>query len=831
MTRFARLKRSWLIVALASVCLGASYSGLRAEDDIQLSRADAKELWRKGSNQILAGAFNDAAETLDQVDKLEPGNKQITSVREWLHSTQELNESRENFRQKMYDYYVKKAMKAAQEAREFEAKVASGEVVPGKAKAKDAASDSTKKANSGKKKEVATKEDDSKSSKKSADKASGDKRKVKSADGDDEDDEDSADVDENDERYKWSKALLSAHDAMVNAKDEDAFRAEPWLPEIVTNARKEIERHKTANEWRDALALYSILQMIYPDDKEYEDGFNFCRKRAHLEFVYGKKSTWRTDLAGIQADVVPEILARMDQDYVETPDYRKLSTEALEHLEILAEASSLSKTFPTLGDKDLVEHFVTRLKGLVKMRIDATSKMSVRDVRSIFNKVMTANRESIALPENVIVDEFVSGLLEPLDEFTAVIWPAEVDEFNKQTRGEFVGVGIQITQDVGEPVRVESPLEDSPAYTAGIKPGDFITQVDGKSTVDMTIRDAVRTITGEPGTKVKLTIKDPTTDTSRDVELRRQRIKVRTVRGNIRDESKPTGWDYFLDKDLKIGYVRINGFMDKTVDDLEEALEAMNSQGCRGVILDLRFNPGGLLTSAVNMCDLFLKEDAPIVETKGRNRQQNMTIRSRSARERSELPMVVLVNEYSASASEIVTGALAGLKQACVVGVRTFGKGSVQNLIPVSEGQAYLKLTTAHYYVPDKDMPGEDQWYLLHRKPHAKTWGIDPHVQVKLIPQEISKVLRLRRERDLLKGKDQAAVPKNVLERRPSSEKPEEFPEDGSPDVDPQLVAALNIMRIKVLSNQPWTFAPRETRALSVANKPTPQEGATAAQR
>jgi carboxyl-terminal processing protease len=174
--------------------------------------------------------------------------------------------------------------------------------------------------------------------------------------------------------------------------------------------------------------------------------------------------------------------------------------------------------------------------------------------------------------------------------------------------------------------------------------------------------------------------------------------------------------------------------------------------------------------------------------------------------------MIVLVNEYSASASEIVAGALSGLKEACVIGSRSFGKGSVQNLIPIMGGRAYLKLTTAHYYVPDADMPAGDQWYLLHRKEGADTWGVEPHIKVDLIPQEIAKLLRLRRERDVLKGKNQQEIPEDVLTRRAASEPPENFPEDDIPDVDPQMAAAMNVMRMKLTSRQPWALAPRTVR-------------------
>lgn len=747
----------------------------------RLASADARELWRKGSDQVLAGDFSSATGTLERVQRLEPNNSGVQRVLGWMREAQSLEESRERYRARIYQYYVDKALKAAKEARE-------GAPVEKSEPPRDAEAPEPK-----------TSED---------------------ADGEGDPEGDDADEDD-DTRYKWSRALLYAHNAMVNTKDEDAFRAEPWLAEIVENAEVEIDRHRTANEWRDALALYDLLHRLFPDREGYEEGYDFCRKRAHLDFVYGKRDTWRTDLADVTPAAVRETLDRISDDYVEAPDSRDLAHSALEHLLLLAQADTLTEAFPTLGEADLVARFLNRINGLIRKRIEGGRKFRVRHVRSLFNQVLSVNRDTLRLPEELIVDEFVAGLLEPLDDFTSVVWPAEVSEFNKQTRGEFVGVGIQITQDPGKAVRVESPLEDSPAYNAGIKPGDLITEVDGKSTLEMTITAAVRTITGEPGTRVVLTIQDPITKESRQVPLKRTRIKIRTVRGNLRDESRPTGWDYFVDEDLKIGYVRVSGFMDRTVDDLDAVLQQLESEGCRGLILDLRFNPGGLLTSAVNMCELFLDADAPIVQTKGRNRHQNMTIRARGKeRGYKDLPLIVMVNEYSASASEIVAGALAGLKESCVVGTRTFGKGSVQNLIPIMDNQGYLKLTTAHYYVWDSDLPKDDPWYLLHRKKDAKTWGIEPHVQVKVIPQENGKILRLRRQRDVLRGKDQDEVPKEILERRATVQRDEEFPEDEDPDVDPQLVIAVDLMRIKLLSEQPWALAPRPDRALTAAKMP-----------
>jgi len=748
---------AWMgaLTTLATPLLAAS------PEESQLTSATARELWRKGSDQILAGDFHSAIATLEQVERLEPGRHDVADVITWMRDAETLAQSRERLRIRYYDHWVEESHKAVEEAKNLE-------------KAGDTA---------------------------------------KKSDGDEEED-----GEDEENKYKWGVALRYATLAMVNAKDEDAFRTQPWLKEIEDNVLLEIDEAKKLNEWPEALALYGILKELHPDNADYEAGYHFCRKRAHLDFIYGPKSTWRTDLRDVRPDAIGEILRRIEMDYVDEIGLKKLCLSGLEHLLILAEAQPLTETFPTLGDEDLVGFFVARLKGLIKKKQRSKGKFQIRDVMWTFEQAMRANDDSLRLPEPVLVDEFVAGMLEPLDEFTAVIWPAEVDEFNKHTRGEFVGVGIQITKPEGQPVRVESPLADSPAYWAGIKPGDLITEVDGKSTMEITVMQAVRIITGEAGTIVNLTIKDPVTEQSRVVPLERQRIEIRTVGGHQRDDTKPTGWDYMIDPEHNIGYVRVSGFMDKTVDDLKGALDQMRGEDCQGLILDLRFNPGGLLTSARDMCELFLSEDKPIVKTKGRSRAQNTEIRSRSQENYGDLPLIVLVNEYSASASEIVAGALAGLKEACVIGDRTFGKGSVQNLIPISNNQAYLKLTTAHYYVHDSDLPGDDSWFCLHKRPHDKTWGIEPHVGVNVIPQEVIKILRIRRERDLLKGKDQAAIPKEILERRATTQPDLHLQEDEDPDTDPQIMTALNLMRIKLMSDQPWALAPRQEQKYTRAN-------------
>ncbi|MCZ6681792.1 MAG: PDZ domain-containing protein, partial [Planctomycetota bacterium] len=298
------------------------------------------------------------------------------------------------------------------------------------------------------------------------------------------------------EEEDWSQALRHARQVMIHSDDRDEFLALPWAMEIVDQVHLEIETYKGEGKWRDALVLYSLLLELYPSNKEYTEGFDLCRQRAHFEFVYDEDGNWKTALRGIDKGVIRDIVEKIGDDYVRDVDFKELCTSGLENLLALARTDKLRSVFPEIGESDLVADFEARIENLISKHVRRAYKFGGRDVRRVFGKALEVNRGTIDLPESVMVDEFVSGLLEPLDQFTSVIWPSEVPEFNKHTRGEFPGVGIQITKEAGGFIRVESPLEDTPAYRAGIKPGDFITAVDGRDTAKMpTITHAVSMIT------------------------------------------------------------------------------------------------------------------------------------------------------------------------------------------------------------------------------------------------------------------------------------------------------------------------------------------------
>ncbi|TMB17110.1 MAG: S41 family peptidase, partial [Deltaproteobacteria bacterium] len=285
-----------------------------------------------------------------------------------------------------------------------------------------------------------------------------------------------------------------------------------------------------------------------------------------------------------------------------------------------------------------------------------------------------------------LIEGAINGMLAALDPHSAYLTPDLYKELQVDTKGSFGGLGIEITTRNGM-LTIVSPIEDTPAYRAGLKSGDEIMKIDGEFTKDMTLVDAVKKMRGAKDTKVTLTLKRETQAELFDVTLTREIIKIRSVKSKMLESG--------------YGYVRVTQFQERTDDDLERALKALDKEagGLQGLVLDLRNDPGGLLTQAVKVSDLFL-DSGLIVYTDGRLENQRQKYFAHKPGTWSEFPMVVLVNSGSASASEIVAGALQDHKRALVLGTTTFGKGSVQTILPLDDNSA-LRLTTARYYTPN----------------------------------------------------------------------------------------------------------------------------------
>ncbi len=312
------------------------------------------------------------------------------------------------------------------------------------------------------------------------------------------------------------------------------------------------------------------------------------------------------------------------------------------------------------------------------------------------------------------------GMLDPHSEFMP---PTRYSHLMDDTEGRFGGVGVHINIQDGY-LTVLAPMEDTPAYEAGIMSGDRIVKIEGKNARNISMPEAIDKLRGKPGSKVKMTFYRPSTREDIDVTLKRALIKVATVK-DINNQRK------FTVDENKIGYVRLTQFGEATSRDLEEALRKLELEDMKGLVLDLRHNPGGLLDQAIRVCEKFLAKGEPIVTTEGRRERENSEHKSSGRHARPDLPLVVLVNRFSASASEIVAGCLKDNDRAKIVGEKTFGKGSVQKILPINGQQgAALRLTTAKYYTPS------------HKVIHG--YGIEPHQNLEM-SREDEELLFLQR--------------------------------------------------------------------------------------
>ena len=350
----------------------------------------------------------------------------------------------------------------------------------------------------------------------------------------------------------------------------------------------------------------------------------------------------------------------------------------------------------------------------------------------------------------------LKGMIATLDPYSQFMDPDSYNELKVETEGAFGGLGIEITIK-DELLTVITPIDDTPAFTAGLRAGDRIIKIDGELTRGLTLLDAVKKLRGKPGTKVTLTILREGEDQLKEVAMERAIIKIKSIR-----EAK-------LLED-HIGYIRLSEFREQTTKDLTKAIDQLKSQAMDSLILDLRNNPGGLLDEAVSVSELFLNRDQLIVTTKGRLRNQNMEFHARTDGIVNTIPLVVLINEGSASASEIVSGAIHDHHRGVLLGTKSHGKASVQTIFPLKDGSA-LRLTTSKYFTPSG------------RSIHGQ--GIMPDVEVPFErPSE---------------EKPKVDTAKELFDRVESGEKPVDKDAKPVPKLDNQLARAVDLLKgIKV---------------------------------
>ena len=578
------------------------------------------------------------------------------------------------------------------------------------------------------------------------------------------------------------------------------------VKKVLQKAIDKAAEFEVAGKWLEAYTnCYFWLMVIDPKNDGYSDYAEQLLDKATIaaSFEDNPCETREERFRGVNKEIFIRSIIYLDLNYVSIIDYTQMARQAIERCELLGEVVGTSSRFSRDSlsedaaskktdlspDRQKIAAWSSSLAALldeVKSDSNESAQFDKRKFLELFENVLKLNDMTVDLPRSVVIAQFAEAALSALDPYTVIIWPRQVQDFEKMMTNEFTGIGIEISKRKGL-LTVASLLPDTPAYKSGLDAEDVIEAVDGIKTKDMTLTCAVRKITGPKGTKVTLTIKRPGEEGTKDITITRDRIIVPTIRGWQRTDAGK--WLYMIDEMNKIGYIRLTSFSAGTASSLEKVLVELEAEGLKGLVLDLRSNTGGLLDSAVAVTDKFVeKTDGKEWIVKRQPGFGRMPIYEPAHKKGTHpnYPLVILVNSASASASEIVAGALADevYKRAILVGTRTHGKGSVQGITGSPGGGAQLKYTMAHYHLPSNQrVESRDAM----KKQGRNDWGIGPNVEVELRSDELKKMIEIQRNNDVLVQADHV------------NDKPRKHTVEETLAADPQLEVGLLIVRSKLI--------------------------------
>ncbi len=574
-----------------------------------------------------------------------------------------------------------------------------------------------------------------------------------------------------------AEALRGALELEILATDKGAIIKEPEIVALMKKAEQAARTAEADGRILDASELFVLLSSLTEDSGQFKPDVTRLNQRLTMLRLYTPHRLWEMrdqrlrdrgedalppynslgdDYHGKLSTITKDLVLRSilyTPRHIEQPKGPQVVLGGIEAVRTLVTTRDLVGAFPRIADDNAVAEMLAILDA-EKARFEKVERTDQFEVDRAIDRILQANNRTVKIMPQAVLHEFGNGAMATLDDYTAIIWPDEVRRFQRNTQGKFVGVGVQIEYNEVQAIRVVTPLEGTPAQRAGVLAGDVIKAIDGKPAVGLSLDQAVDVITGPAGTDVILTLerKDPEAgeEATKDIDVRitRSVINITTVKGWKREGVREDDWNWFVDPESKIGYVRLLQFADGTDDELRRAIAQMRQEGLNGLIMDLRFNPGGLLDQAVKVSRKFVsREGGYIVMTQGPNGTIESPEFSRPSQAvLADIPVVVLINEGSASASEIVSGVVSNYIKTndldgLVLGNRSFGKGSVQNVFPIAQ-DAMLKLTIQYYMLPDKS--------IIHRRPGAKTWGVEPNLSIEMLPKQTTDAITLRRNADVL---------------------------------------------------------------------------------
>lgn len=569
---------------------------------------------------------------------------------------------------------------------------------------------------------------------------------------------------------------------------KEQLLSDAFVKGVLQKAIDKAAYFEAKGKWLEAyINCYYWLQEIEPENPAYSDYAQQLLDKASIaaSFQDSPCESREERYTGVQKEMFIRALDALSINYVSIIDYSQMAIKAIERCKLLAEVAAAGG-IPNFSATDGLTAWSASLSALAEEVRQSPTGFDKDKFIDVFEKVLSLNATTAELPTTTLIAQFVEAALFALDPYTALVWPKQAQDFEETMTSEFTGIGIEITKEKGK-LLVAGLLPDTPAYKAGLDAGDIIETVDGLETKDMSLTCARQKIKGPKGTKVTLAIRREGLEKTKDFIITRDKITVPTIRGWQRTEEG--NWLYMIDERNRIGYVQITSFAAETAGNLERTLKQLEAKGLKGLILDLRFNSGGLLDSAVDVSDKFLKKGL-IVKRQPGSGLGKFPIYAVAHEEDThpDYPLVILINSGSASASEIVAGALADVvhKRAILVGERTHGKGSVQEITHYPGGGAQLKYTMAYYYLPSgQRVESQDAM----KKQGRTDWGVGPNIEVDLTSEELRKMLNVQRDNDVLVQAD----------RSNSGHEVKKYNIEETLAADPQLAVAVLAVKTKLI--------------------------------